>query len=85
MGIKKAFRKWQKQHPNFMTPRIVELLRKGNKIIEVSEGRFLQDNLYGVSFFEQAGERDFSLIREGQSFNSLTRAKKYAEKVKKVI
>jgi hypothetical protein len=38
MTLKRDFRKWAKDHPNFMTPNIVELFEKDNTIIEVSEG-----------------------------------------------
>ena len=51
-ALKNAFRSWQKDHPNFVTPHILKLTQKGDTIIELSEGRgFTGEGVCGVSAF----------------------------------
>lgn len=51
-NLKSAYKSWQKDHPNFMTPHILGLTQKGNTIVELSEGRgFEEERIYGVSAF----------------------------------
>ena len=38
MASIKDFRKWQKEHPNFMTPDIIKVKQIGSLFIELSEG-----------------------------------------------
>lgn len=44
------YRKWAKDHPNFMTPHIVKLTSKNNTIVEISSGTdFNNRPVYGVT------------------------------------
>ena len=56
MGKKRApplralFRSWVRRHPNIMTPRIVRVVQKDFRIIEISAGTDFKENpIYGVS------------------------------------
>jgi len=52
--IKREFRKWAKEHPNFMTPTIVKLLEHKGFIIELSEGTdFKRNRIYGVTSLKE--------------------------------
>ena len=87
-NIKSSFRKWQKDHPNFMTPTIEELLAKDNHIVEVSSGtRLFQPNklMFGVSPAKFiGGEKQFQTITDkGKSFYSKVKAKAFAKKLLK--
>lgn len=48
--MSKNFKKWQEEHPNFITPHLVRHAVKGDKVIELSEGwGFSGEKLYGVT------------------------------------
>lgn len=52
----KHYRKWAKQHPNFMTPHIVSLRNVGAYVIELSEGiDFDRKAIYGVTTLKLCG------------------------------
>ena len=50
----KDFKKWQNEHPNFMTPELVLCKQKNNGLfVELSEGLDLHRNaMYGVTLVE---------------------------------
>lgn len=79
MALKESFRKWQVDHPNFMTPHVVSLQEKGNLIIEISSGTgFDRENIYGVSLFQWNGATFNNMHGWGQMFHSLKQARAYA-------
>jgi hypothetical protein len=83
----KSYRKWQKEHPNFMTPYVIKTERKGDYIIEVSEGTGMnREPFYGVSIIKQDGEKfntqNHPYSEKSKSFYSKTEALSYAQKVK---
>jgi len=55
------FRKWQRKHPNFMTPDILKLKKVSDKhLVELSKGRGIDgENIYGVSVLERTKEGGF--------------------------
>jgi hypothetical protein len=81
------FRRWQKSHKNVMTPRIVSLKQKGNKIIEISSGRGIEhEPIFGVTIAERVSPYEFKTgDKRSELFYSLEEAKKYAERLKQVI
>ena len=82
----KFYRKWAKDHPNFMTPEIKSLREvAGVYIIELSEGDdFDHKPLYGVTALKMEGSSFKSLWQvEGlnKCFSSLTDAKTHMDQV----
>lgn len=52
----KYYRKWAKQHPNFITPHIISLRNVGTYVIELSEGTdFDRKPIYGVTTLKLSG------------------------------
>ena len=46
----KDFKKWQKEHPNFITPDIVKVKQNNNRVVELSKGYGIDNKeLFGVS------------------------------------
>lgn len=87
MASKKQFRIWAKNHPNFMTPHIVTLYEKGNKIIEVSSGTGIEhEPIFGVTVAtaKEEGKFDTGDSRSKMFFDK-HEAIEYARKLKKVI
>lgn len=82
--IKSQFRSWQKQHPNFMTPYVIETIQRGNDIIEVSEGTGFDDKkIYGVSLiYNKDGKFQTDTTGKSQMFFSKEEALKYARSLK---
>lgn len=82
MPLKKDFRKWAKEHPNFMTPHIVKLYEKDDKIIEVSEGRgFDEKEMYGVSIAKKTPE-GWKMQEGGKPFFNRQEAFDYAHRLR---
>ena len=49
----RKFKKWNKEHKNFMTPDVISIKQKGNRIYELSEGTgFENEPIYGASELE---------------------------------
>ncbi len=70
-SIKRLFRKWQKEHPNFVTPDIVTIKQKKNYIIELSRGDFMNSTVFGVSLIKYMGKGSFRTVKgAGKSFES---------------
>ena len=66
MADLKHFRRWQKDHYNFMTPQIVSLRDRGVYIIELSKGRGIRnDTIYGVTLVKMSGSTYESVRTEG--------------------
>ena len=85
-SIKTAFRKWQKEHPNFMTPEIVSLKQVGNFMVaEVSKGTGFEGKpIYGVTLFEYNPlENKFKTLK-GKMFHNFDNAQKYLKSIGKV-
>lgn len=73
------FRKWAAEHPNFMTPHIIELIEHGNELIEISQGTgFNYEPIYGVTMFRWDGSTFRNDIPGSQMFRSLQTARQYA-------
>lgn len=88
-GVKTTYRKWQKEHPNFMTPELVKYERKGNYIIELSEGEdFNHKPFYGVSIIKDKGNGEFETDHDSglnQSFHSRAEAEAHFNTVKEKL
>lgn len=77
------FRKWQKQHPNFMTPHIIHLAEiAGVFIVELSEGTDFNHNpIYGVTVFKMCGNTYNNHIPElPKDINKMVRGRQQAER-----
>lgn len=92
MSLVKEFRRWSKEHPNFITNRIVKILQKGDFIVEISEGDFLGEKVYGVSRFKYDRQRKTFLVsinfhskRIDKSFPNRIEAFTHARKLLKGI
>lgn len=86
IALKTKFRRWQKEHRNFVTPHIVKVIQHGRILIEISEGRSMDNKeLYGVSPFEYAGGKEFVLIDRGDTYPSREQAEKYAKKLRDML
>ena len=60
-SIRDEFRKWQREHPNFMTPTLQKFEVIDNHVVELSRGEgFDYEPLYGVSLLSREGENNFS-------------------------
>ena len=67
--IRKDFRAWQKEHPNFMTPHIRQTKIVDGVIIELSEGTdFEHKPMYGVSAAKQIDGSTFKMVNEIGNF-----------------
>lgn len=87
MALKREFRKWAREYTNFMTPNIIKLYEKGNKIIEVSSGTgFEHEPIFGVTVATKSEEGKFKTgdARSKMFFNR-NEAFEYAKKLKKVV
>jgi hypothetical protein len=84
MALKRDFRKWAKDHPNFITPNIVELIEKDNIIIEVSEGSRMggEGEMYGVSVAKKTPQ-GWKMQEGGKAFYNSDDAFAYARSIKK--
>ena len=52
-NVEKKFRKWSKEHCNFMTPDLLKVVVGHNYIIEVTKGNdFSNKTIFGVSLFK---------------------------------
>ena len=51
--MRQKFREGGYRQPNFMTPDCVDMVKRGNMLIEISKGTGIGgDTLYGVTFLE---------------------------------
>jgi len=79
------YRRWAKEHPNFMTPHIVKLTSKGNTIVEISRGTDFNDKpIYGVTKVKYDNGKYIIQSHVNKCFqgtDSRTNAFKYAKKV----
>ena len=87
MSIRDEFRTWQKDHPNFVTPDLLEIKTIGKHVVELSEGEGLaHEKIYGVTLLSREKENDFS-TRVGyesgvsSAFFELNKAKSHFNKV----
>jgi len=95
MTLPNEFRKWQKIHPNPMTPELKKTRQADGKIIELAKSR--RDEFYGVAVWEKEEEtceycdedREkhamFSAVDHdlNKSFHDREEARNYFEKLKK--
>jgi len=65
---------------NFMTPDIIKYGESGTYIYELSEGRFMDTKMYGVTVLTRRGER----TELDKCFSDLEEAKTYIETLKEV-
>lgn len=69
MVLMSEFRKWQRQHPNFMTPSVLHVKQVGNYFVELSKGRgFENDDIFGVTAIGYKGNGEFT-SQTGEDFN----------------
>jgi len=60
-NLRKKFRQWQNNHPNFITPNLEKQSQRNNYIIELSSGRDIDDSkMFGVSVYEHTPENEHS-------------------------
>ena len=90
MVTKSDFRKWQRDHSNFITPHIKKLEQSGNYFIELSEGiGFEHKPLYGVSIIHWGGDKFYSIGHKHENlsklFHNYAEALAYFNKIKKEI
>lgn len=65
MLIGEAFDKWQRKHPNFMTPAVEKYTVVGNRIVELSSGLGMENEpIYGVTVLEQKGRGRFGSLSD---------------------
>jgi len=77
MDIKK-FRKWNKEHKNFMTPNILKVKQKENYFLELSEGTGFNNNkIFGVSLIYWNGKQFKIGDEKSKMFYSKNGAIKY--------
>lgn len=69
------YKRWARQHPNFMTPTVVSVRKSGNRFLEVSRGDFLGKDLYGATVVEWINGR--FQTRGGDSFRTRKEAEDY--------
>lgn len=83
------YRRWQREHPNFMTPYVRSVFRsKGNKLIELSEGTGLEhEPIYGVTVIEHTdgGFKTRWDLEQNRMFRDYSEARAHALKLKKVL
>ena len=62
--LRTQFRKWQINHPNFMTPNILRIRENNGKIIELSSGRGIEEGttIYGVTVLEMQNNGTFKSV-----------------------
>ncbi len=95
-SLKKAFRCWQKEHPNFMTNEIIKVEAIEELfIIELAKGRgFDNSDLYGVSLivydsinktFKTAKEDDCGSGWFNSCFDSISQAHIHIDNIKKYL
>jgi len=88
MSVRSEFRKWAKDHPNFITPWIEKLSVKGNTVIELSSGRKplgdYDELMYGVTKLKKVGPNKFETLG-GKPFQTERGAMNYFKKLKKAI
>ena len=81
MTTKTYFRAWAKEHPNFMTPTIIELNVKGNYVVEVSEGTGMEGQpIFGVTKLKKITGGGFETMG-GKMFFNKTSARNHAKKL----
>lgn len=82
------YRKWQKSHPNLMTPRVLSLKTKGKSVVELSKGQGIlgSEDLFGVTKLTKVGAGTFKSAAFGNKlFRNETEARKYAKKMMRGI
>lgn len=88
--IKKEFKEWQREHPNFMTPNLIDVDTVSDVVIELSEGTdFEQKPLYGVTAIMKTRE-GFKTVSSIESepnkpFSDINKAKEYFNQLKEKI
>jgi hypothetical protein len=83
---KREFRKWQKEHPNFMTPTVLKVVPVGKQRgIELSQGEdFDHKAIYGVSLFKRKKEGGFQTGFKGSKmFHNRLTAEEYIKSKKR--
>jgi len=76
------FRFWQKSHANFMTPEVVSIQTKGNRVVEISKGTGIEDEpIFGCSEMEFVHDLEFKTTSRGKMFFTLEEAKNHAKKL----
>ncbi len=97
--LEDRFRVWQRNHPNFLTPEIVDLLAVDGFVIEVSRGTDFQRNpIFAVTVARWVSGNDFTtqehrftelsrdpINREGNRRYTLSEQRQYAQKVRNRI
>ena len=92
-NVKGFFTAWQKEFPNFYTPKLKQVLAKNKKVVSVSagQGAFDSNPMYDATSFKyfeghMGGQLGQPLVRGfkrtgGKRFKSQVKAKLYAKKL----
>ena len=93
-NVKKFFRAWQTEFPNFYTPKLKDVLQKKKKVVSVSAGwgAFEKSPTYASTPFEyveghlggslgKPKVRGFKRLKGGKMFKSEVKARMYAKKL----
>jgi len=94
--VRHFFRAWQKEFPNFKTPKVKKLLQKKDYVVVVGAGqgaydkspmysasafKFVKGQMKGVSGGTGVKVRGFKRLKGGKNFKSQVEAKAYANKL----
>ena len=86
--VRQEFKAWAKMHPNFMTPKVRQIIVVDDRVIEISEGiGFEHKDIFGVSVRKRVGEFKFEIERPnlGELFHNFNEALAYAEELKRKL
>ena len=94
--VRHFFRAWQKEFPNFKTPKVKKLLQKKNYVVSVSAGqgaydpkpmysatpfKFVKGNLKALDGGVGVKVRGFKRLKGGKNFKSQVEARAYGNKL----
>ena len=57
------YKRWQKEHPNFITPHILSVKQRDDFFVELSEGTGMEHQpIFGVSILHSKGNGEFETL-----------------------
>lgn len=82
MTEKQILEAYKKISPNFVTPKVREVLVIGNRVLELSEGDILGDKVFGVTELEYTQGSGLQTTRRGQMHYTIQSARRHFNKLK---
>ncbi|MCK5294187.1 MAG: hypothetical protein KAJ49_06000 [Arcobacteraceae bacterium] len=92
--IRKFFKKWQMEFPNFKTPKLKKMMQKDKHIVTISAGQGVLDRkpMYATTPFQfyegrlggalgKPSVKGFKRLKGGKMFKEEVKAKMYAKKL----